>query len=439
MIKQHAYRSQAIGLLGLAVAAFWALVGCAADTSPQNNTAKLAETTQPDSLLADTLVRVGAARMDAYRPLLEGKRLALTVNHTSRIGHRHLVDTLQALGLDVRKVFAPEHGYKGDADAGKKIEDGQHQMPSIEVVSLYGKRYKPEPQHMDSLDLVIFDMQDVGARFYTYISTMTNVMEACAEAGVPMLILDRPNPNGHYVDGPVLESHRKSFVGMHPIPIVHGLTVGELALMINGEGWLKDSLRCELSVIRCQGWDHAKAYELPIRPSPNLPNTQSIRLYPSLCLFEGTVASVGRGTDFPFQVVGHPDFDTAAFSFTPQSVAGAQKPKYHRTTCYGQDFRRYPIGDSLDLQPILQMHAYLKGKGRFFNSYFPLLAGNDSLEAQIRRGATAREIRLSWQPELDQFRRLRKQYLLYPDFDGQQPTANPKPITDSIPQLPQKP
>ena len=265
-------------------------------------------------------VIVGAERTAAYLPLIKDKKVGLVVNQTSTIGKVHLVDSLVRLGIDIQAVFAPEHGFRGEADAGAKITDGKDPKTGVSIISLYGKKRKPGAEDLKGLDWVIFDIQDVGARFYTYISTMHYVMEACAEHNVPFLVLDRPNPNGHYVDGPVRESEYQSFVGMHEIPVVHGMTVGEYAQMVNAEGWLTKGMQCKLKVVTCENYDHKTAYELPIKPSPNLPNIRSIYLYPSLCFFEGTVASVGRGTDTQFQVYGHPDYaQTAPHVFMPVS------------------------------------------------------------------------------------------------------------------------
>jgi uncharacterized protein YbbC (DUF1343 family) len=353
----------------------------------------------------------GAARMDLYKEQLQGKKIGLCVNHTSIIDHTHLVDTLVNLGYNIQKIYTPEHGFRGKADAGELIANDT--IGAIPVVSLYGKNKKPSQEQLSGINLMIFDMQDVGTRFYTYISTMHYVLEACAEAGVPVLILDRPNPND-FIDGPVLDTAFRSFVGMHPIPTVHGLTIGELAQMINRESWLADSLQCDLSVIPVANWQHGQPYQLPIAPSPNLPNQQAILWYPTLCFFEGTIVSIGRGTDFPFQVLGNPHFPDSIFTFTPQSGPGSKWPKHQDVKCYGWDLREKTSPRYIDLEIIQQWHAKLKEK-EFFTNYFNTLAGTDQLQAMILEGQSAEEIRNSWQNELEAYQKMRKQYLLYKD------------------------
>jgi uncharacterized protein YbbC (DUF1343 family) len=336
---------------------------------------------------------------------------------------RHLVDFLVSQNIIIKTVFSPEHGFRGEADAGEKVVSGVDSQTGLPIVSLYGSHKKPTSTDLKGIDVVIFDIQDVGARFYTYISTLHYVMEACAENNVDLIVLDRPNPNGHYVDGPVLKPKFKSFVGMHPVPVVHGLTVGEYAQMINGEGWLNDSLSCSLTVISCEGWDHTKFYQLPEKPSPNLPNMTAIYLYPSLCFFEGTVVSVGRGTDKPFQVIGHPNFDDKTFAFTPKPVKGAKSPKLKGTKCYGIDFTQIGI-DSIRAQKQINLHwlilfyKKLNLGSEFFlkNNFFDLLAGSDTLRHQIIQGISEEEIRLSWQKDLKSYLNTRQKYLLYKDF-----------------------
>jgi uncharacterized protein YbbC (DUF1343 family) len=345
-------------------------------------------------------------------PQIKDKSVGLLVNHSSLVGDIHLVDTLLSLGVDIRKIFAPEHGFRGNADAGELIRDDKDAATGIPIISLYGKQKKPSSRHLEDLDLLIFDIQDVGARFFTYISTMHLMMEACAEAEIPLLILDRPNPNAHYVDGPVLQLPFKSFVGMHPIPVVHGMTIGELALMINGEKWLLDSLQCDLQVITVKQWSRKQAYILPVKPSPNLPNAQAIALYPSLCFFEGTVVSVGRGTEFPFQVWGFPNENFGDFSFTPVSRPGAKRPKYENQVCYGVDLRTSEKPDRLKLDWLIRAYKHY-AKNDFFNSFFDKLAGTDQLRKQIINGKSETQIRASWQVDLDTFRLQRKKYLLY--------------------------
>lgn len=365
---------------------------------------------------------VGAGRVGEYLPSLLGQNVALVVNHTSTINGTHLADTLPAMGIPVRVIFAPEHGFRGEADAGEKITDDRDPKTGIPIISLYGKKKKPSAADLKGVDWVIFDIQDVGARFYTYILTMHYVMEACAENGVRMMIFDRPNPNGHYIDGPVLKPGYESFVGIHPIPIVHGLTVGELAGMINGEYWLRDSLQCSLTVVPVSNYSHKRPYELPIKPSPNLPNIRSIYLYPSLCLFEGTVVSVGRGTDKQFQVYGHPDATIGDYYFTPEPKPGAGQPPLLGQRCRGFDLSNLSP-DSLfrvsqiDLSRLIDFYRAYPDKSAFFlkNNFIDKLAGSDELRKQIAAGKTEEEIRASWQADLVRFRQLRAKYLLYPD------------------------
>ena len=367
----------------------------------------------------------GAYQLDRYLPLLKNKNVALVVNHTSLVNQTHLVDTLLASGISVDRIFAPEHGFRGEAGAGETIQDGTDPTTGLPIVSLYGKNKKPTAKQLEGIDLVVFDIQDVGARFYTYISTMHYVMEACAEQNKPLIILDRPNPNGYYVDGPVLDTALRSFVGMHPIPIVHGLTVGELAQMINGERWLANGEQCTVQIIPVQNYTHADRYHLPVRPSPNLPNDQAINLYPSLCLLEGTVMSLGRGTDFPFQVIGYPNsaFDHLAngnFTFTPRSIPGvAPTPKHEAEKCYGADLRTALRLNHFTLQYVLDSYqeAEKAGINDFFSPFFDKLAGTTQLKKQITDGLTEDEIRTSWEPALGQYKKMRKQYLLYEDFD----------------------
>ncbi|WP_425391038.1 exo-beta-N-acetylmuramidase NamZ family protein [Ekhidna sp.] len=353
----------------------------------------------------------GAHQTKEYLPLLEGKKVGLTVNHSSLIGSTHLTDSLIKHGIHVTKVFTPEHGFTGTVSDGVLVEYDSTES-SFELISLYGKNKKPSDEQLIGLDIMVFDIQDVGARFYTYISTMHYVMEACAENNIPIVILDRPNPNGSYVDGPVLDTAFQSFVGMHPIPIVHGMTVGELAQMINGEGWLKDRAKVDLKVIKISNWDHGTKYSLPVNPSPNLPDDLSVALYPSLCLFEGTIMSVGRGTDYAFQQIGHPDYPDTTYSFTPKSREGAKWPPYEDQLCYGKSWIDQAPEYGLKLQPLIDAYQ-LMNREDFFNNYFKRLAGTNSLQKQIEEGQTEEEIRASWEPELSNFKKKREQYLLY--------------------------
>ncbi len=359
----------------------------------------------------------GADRPELYLPLMEGKNVALVVNQTSMVGNQHLVDFLVSKKIHVVKIFAPEHGFRGQADAGGQVSDQVDSSTGIPVISLYGKKTKPTPEDLRDVDLVVYDIQDVGVRFYTYISTLHLVMEACAENQVKLLILDRPDPNGDYVDGPVLDDSLRSFVGMDPIPVVYGMTPGELAEMIDGQYWLKDSAVCSLQVIPVDHYDHNTPYSLPVKPSPNLPNDVSVRLYPSLCLFEGTIMSVGRGTDFPFQVAGYPDSLAGSFAFTPHDVPGASNPKFANKVCFGRDYRNLDPPPHFTLSFLLDFYNRLGKKYKFFNNYFDDLAGTGELKNQIKAGFNEDEIRVTWYEGLRKFKEIRKKYLLYPDFN----------------------
>ncbi len=368
----------------------------------------------------DAPLRVGAERMDLVLPLLRDKKVGLIVNHTSVVGTTHLVDTLLALGIELVRIFAPEHGFRGTADAGEPLEDGLDARTGLPVISLYGKKKKPTSEDLAGLDLLVYDIQDVGARFYTYISTMSLAMEACAEQGIPFAVLDRPNPNGHYVDGPVLDTAFRSFVGMHPVPVVYGMTPGEYARMVNGEGWLGRGLRCSLSVIPCSGYTHQTPYELPVPPSPNLPNMRAVYLYPSLCFFEPTVVSVGRGTDKQFQVIGAPDAPIGTYSFVPRARPGARHPKHEGQRCRGFDLSSLPPEAvrqraRIDLGWLIRFYEAWPDKASFFLSEkgFDRLAGTDRLRAQLASGLSEAQIRASWQNELERFLAIRSRYLLY--------------------------
>lgn len=368
-------------------------------------------------LHAHDKLKTGAERLDLLCPMIAGKQLALVVNQTAVVGdaHTHLLDTLLARGMQVKLIMAPEHGFRGKADAGEKIANGCDPRTGIPILSLYGKQKKPSKEQLKGIDLVIFDIQDVGARFYTYISTMHYIMEACSEANLPLIILDRPNPND-YVEGPVLQPAQRSFVGMHPIPVLHGLTIGELAQMINGEKWI--SKPCDLTVIPLSNWKHGDPYSLPVPPSPNLPNDTAIRLYPSLCLFEATSFSVGRGTPFPFQAVGYPDKNMGSFAFTPVSTVGSDKnPLQKNKQCYGIDYRNNTDIKGFDLQIFIHFYRLFASKEQFITrpDFFDLLAGNNTLRAQIIEGKSYEEIKRSWRNDLDKYLSIRKKYLLYDD------------------------
>jgi len=357
-----------------------------------------------------------AERTGLYLPLLKGKRVGLVVNQTSRVGREHLVDRLIKNKVKVSKIFSPEHGFRGEADAGQKINDGIDPQTNLTIISLYGNHKKPSEEDLHELDILVFDIQDVGVRFYTYISTLHYVMEAAAENGISVIVLDRPNPLGNYVDGPVLEPEFKSFVGMHPVPVVYGMTIGEYAKMINGEGWLAGGLRCDLKVIELNNYTHQSTYILPVKPSPNLPNNIAIGHYPSLCFFEGTTVSVGRGTDKQFQVIGHPNYTAGDYEFTPVSKPGAKYPKNENLLCKGKDLSRTKPEKRLDLSHLMSFHQNLTAAGiPFFNddNFFNLLAGTDKLKQAIIDGTREDEIRASWAAGLLDFEMKRKKYLLY--------------------------
>jgi uncharacterized protein YbbC (DUF1343 family) len=360
-----------------------------------------------------------AEDLSRYIALLEGKKVGLTANHTT-LGenNEHLLDILLKNKVDIVKIYSPEHGFRGTASEGEIIGNSKDSKTGIPIISLYGDNKKPTKQQVNDIDCMVFDMQDVGTRFYTYLSTMHYVMEACAENNIPLVVLDRPNPNGFYIDGPVLEPANKSFIGMHKIPVVHGMTLGELALMINGEKWLAGGIECKLTVIPCVDYTHKSKYRVPVAPSPNLPDMQSIYLYPSLCLFEGTPLSVGRGTAFPFQVIGHPYFkgdNKYPFSFTPKLSVGKIKPLLEGKVCYGKDFRYFDTENitEINLDWIIEAYNAYNPKNNFFKPIFRKLAGNNILQQQIAEGKTAKEIKQSWKKDLDAFKIKRQKYLLY--------------------------
>lgn len=390
----------------------------------------------------------GAHRLSAYLPLLKGRTVGIFANHTSMVGNTHLVDTLRKLGVQIRVIFGPEHGFRGTAGAGEKLGNYVDEKTGLPVISLYGEKRRPSAEDLRDVDVLLFDIQDVGVRFYTYISSLEEFMEAAFEHGKPLLILDRPNPNGHYVDGPVLDLTYRSFVGRQPVPIVYGMTIGEYALMIAGEKWLSEKADAKYAyyrtaratvdtpfhfiVIKNENYDHKSRYVLPVKPSPNLPNIQSIYLYPSTCLFEGTTLSEGRGTEKPFQVFGHPDLPRHLFAFTPNPREGAKSSKHYGKKCYGWDLSGSPeevcklVQDRIQLKWIREAYALFPDKANFFilpksgrmeESFFNKLAGNDILWKQIRDGVDENTIRASWEPALTRFKEIRKKYLLYEDFD----------------------
>ena len=371
----------------------------------------------------DADIITGAQQTELLLPLIKGKYIACVVNQTSTIGDKHLVDSLIASGVNIATIFAPEHGFRGTEDAGATILNAKDTKTGLPVLSLYGNKKKPTQQDLADVDVVVFDIQDVGARFYTYISSLHYVMEACAELGKPIIVLDRPNPNGFYVDGPLLDKAYSSFVGMHPIPVVHGMTIGEYAKMINGEKWLANGVQCDLTVIPCKNYDHKKMYEVPIAPSPNLKNMRAIYMYPTLCFFEGTNVSVGRGTAKPFEIIGSPYLKNTGFEFTPMPGPGAKSPFLMHTKCYGYDFSAKSLDEvqqgKIDIQLLLKIYQEFEPKDKFFleNNFFNKLAGSAELMMQLKGGLSEEEIRLSWQDDITTFKKVRKQYLLYPDFE----------------------
>ena len=363
-------------------------------------------------------VKAGAELTGAYLPLIQGKRVAVMTNQTGRVGDEHLVDLLIRNKVDLVGIFSPEHGFRGTADAGEHVASSMDEKTGVPVWSLYGGGGgKPSADKMRMFDVLLFDLQDVGLRFYTYYASMARLMDACAEHNKKMIVLDRPNPNGFYVDGPILDMKHKSGVGWLPIPVVHGMTLGELALMINGEKWLPQGRICDVTVIPCENYTHQTKYELPVAPSPNLPNTQSIYLYPSTCLFEGTVMSLGRGTSFPFQAYGHPNFKGSGFSFTPRSVPGAKNPPLLNKKCYGVDLRNVSYEQiweyGFDLSYVIDAYKNLKMGDKFFTNFFEKLVGADYIRQDIIAGKSAREIKEKWFCDVLRFKQQRRPYLLY--------------------------
>lgn len=367
-------------------------------------------------------IQVGADRTQEYLPLLKNKSVAIVANQSSNIKNTHLVDSLVALGVNVKKVFCPEHGFRGLVDAGKKVKTYKDVKTGLPIISLYGKNKKPAALDLKDVDVFIFDIQDVGVRFYTYLSTLHYVMEACAENNKTLIVLDRPNPNGYYIDGPVMEDAYKSFLGLHPVPIVYGLTIGEYAQMINGEAWLTGGLKCNLKVILLNNYTHSDFYELPVRPSPNLPNMASVYLYPSLGLFEGTIVSVGRGTDLPFQIIGHPTLQKTNYTFTPKPKGGAMEPKYNGQICNGYNLFNFGTEymkntKKIYLYWLINTYKNTPDNTNFFDENFNYHAGNATLQKQIKENVEEEPIRKSWQPGLEKFKTIRKKYLLYKDFE----------------------
>jgi uncharacterized protein YbbC (DUF1343 family) len=382
------------------------------------------------------IFKTGADNYEKYLSLLENKKIGIVTNQTGVLksiksitytneknsisddenveySYQSIVDFLLSKKINIRTIFAPEHGFRGTADAGEHIIDGKDAKTDLPIISLYGDNRKPKPEQLAEIDLIVFDLQDVGLRFYTYISTLHYVMEACAENNIPILLLDRPNPNGNLVDGPILEKEFTSFVGMHPVPILYGMTIGEYGQMINGEKWLKNGIKCKLIVIPCTDYNRYMAYDLPIKPSPNLPNEQSINLYASLCLFEGTNVSVGRGTEKQFQIYGSPFLPKSEFSFIPKPNFGSKEPMHKDQICYGEDLSSIAKVTQLELKWLLKAYNETSDKSKFFTPFFTKLAGNKNLQQQIEAGTSEKEIRKSWENGLNVFKEIRKKYLIY--------------------------
>jgi len=413
------------------------LIACLSfSCNAQKNTTKISANNKP--------ILAGAERLSVYLPMLKGKSVGIFANQTSMVGHTHLVDTLKKSGIDIKVIFGPEHGFRGTADAGEKVGNYVDKETGIPVVSLYGSKRRPSAEDVKDVDILIFDIQDVGVRFYTFISSLEEYMNAAFEYGKPLLILDRPNPNGFYVDGPVLEPKYKSFVGMQPVPIVYGMTIGEYAMMLSGEKWLSEKANARAEyyktaknsvdtpfhflVIKCENYTHESKYLLPVKPSPNLPNIQSIYLYPSTCFFEGTVLSEGRGTDKPFQVFGHPSLPKNLYSFTPNPNEGAKSSKLYGQVCYGWNLSGTPedvlkeTDGKVQLKWLMEAYKLFPDKENFFikpksgnmdESFFDKLAGNSTLMQQIKTGVSEKDIRKSWEPKLSEFKKIRKKYLMY--------------------------
>ena len=371
----------------------------------------------PFILYGQNDIITGIEKTDEYIPLLKNKNIAVVSNHTSKFyktnNKAHLVDSLLSYGINIYKVFAPEHGFRGNSDAGEKITNSIDPKTGIPIISLYGKKKKPSKADLENIDLIIFDIQDVGARFYTYLSTLHYVMESCAENNIEIIVLDRPNPNGHYIDGPVMEKESMSFVGLHPVPIVYGMTIGEYALMINGENWLSNGLKCQLQIINLSNYDRMSKYILPERPSPNLPNLKSINLYPSLCFFEQTPVSIGRGTENQFQIIGKPDWEKTNYQFKPISMLGAKYPKFENKICNGYNLKSEKYLSQISLKWLIIGYKNEKDKENFFKSGFHRLAGNKTLERQIINGLSEKEIKKTWTQGLNNFRKTRKKYLIF--------------------------
>lgn len=398
------------------------ITSCKENTNKTNSNVFI--TSNKNEIKVDKII-TASNQTEKYLPLLKDKKVAIVANHTSvifkevkskekeEILYTHLVDSLISLKVNIKKVFAPEHGFRGKILGGKDISDAIDKKTGVPIKSVYGKSKKPSPESLKDIDIILFDIQDVGVRFYTYISTMSNVMEAAAENNIPVIVLDRPNPNGNFIDGPMLEIEHKSFVGMHPVPLVYGMTIGEYAYMINGEKWLKDSVKCDLTVIPLKNYTHDSKYSLPIRPSPNLPNDISINLYPSLGLFEGTIINEGRGTEFQFQRYGAPFFPKTDFIYTPKSNFAYKHPKFEGQSCYGVNLERIEKLSKVDISFLVDAYQKTPKNKEFFIESFTRLAGNLNLRKQIEKGLSADAIRATWQEDISKFKKIRKKYLIY--------------------------
>lgn len=396
----------------LVLTLFFSFISCG-----QNKKLSLENNSSQINKISLNKIETGAQQTGKYLEILKHKNVAIVANQTSVIsnnnGYTHIVDSLLSLNITIKKVFSPEHGFRGEADASEKVENGIDVKSGLQIISLYGNNKKPTKVQLSGIDLVVFDIQDVGVRFYTYISTLHYVMEACAEQNIPVLVMDRPNPNGHYIDGPTLEIEHKSFVGMHPVPLVYGMTIGEYAQMINGEGWLKNGVKCNLTVIPLKNYDHQSSYHLPIRPSPNLPNDKAINLYPSLGFFEGTTINAGRGTENQFQQYGAPFFPKSEFNYIPQPNFGSKHPKHEGKLCYGVNLKNTEKFSKVNIEYLVDAYNKTPKSEVFFGATFTIHAGNTTLEQQLKEGKTTQEIENSWKPKIETFKTIREKYLIY--------------------------
>ncbi len=429
-VRRHAFANAFI----FSPMAFALIVSCATQRQSGSKLNR-PETVRIHATENQSRFMTGADNPENYIPLLRGKKVGVVTNQSGLVRYdsiyalpdlthvknrkavaertKHLVDFLVERQIDLRAIYAPEHGFRGDADAGELIVDGKDSRTGISIISIYGNNKKPAPEQLSDIEVMLFDLQDVGARFYTYISTLHYIMEACAEQNIPLIVLDRPNPSGGTIDGPVLNPAHASFVGMHPIPVLHGMTIAEYALMINGEGWLNNGVQCELKIVPCENYVRDMPYSLPVRPSPNLPNDQSIALYPSLCFFEGTNVSVGRGTEKQFQVYGSPFLQSMPYSFTPMPNFGAKDPPHNGVVCWGEDLSDIEPPKRIQLEWLIKAYERTPDKSRFFTPFFLKLAGTPELQQQIESGMSADAIRQTWTPGIDAFRKIRKNYEIY--------------------------